>query len=67
MKDQMASPIAMSLSDKKNRQVCTDLISKLIELFSDSVDYGNRNMFIPHCRKELILCINQTSVISALS
>lgn len=44
MKDQMASPMAMSLSDKKNRQVRTDLSSKIIKLFSDSVDYSRRNI-----------------------
>lgn len=43
MKDQMANQ-AMSLSDKKSRQVCTDLSSKLIELFDDSVFYADHNV-----------------------
>lgn len=44
MKDQMASPMAMSQSDKKSRKVCTKLklSSKLIKLFSDSVDSGTQ-------------------------
>lgn len=42
----MASPMAMSVSDKKSRQVRTDFSTKLIELFFDSVHYSEQNLFI---------------------
>lgn len=51
MKDQMASPAAMSLSDKKNRQVCT------LSQVSNSGDYGKHNMFISRFCKAMAVCV----------